>query len=270
MGLFYDFLIKYNVLRALGVVSIVISGTLGVIGYFDKCNNCKYLVIIASMIMVLALVFKEILEPSIRIRHNQLIRQNDRLLPLLSNIEKAFELWLGQILELMDVDNTWRASFYIFDEGKGDYGCFRYVARMSKDPVLKKMGRMVFPANQGVIGKAWGKGACYFAYAPSNCCKNRETYALWLVNEFKYDYKTAIGIKMMARIIMGHVICDEAGNKCGVVIVESTLGANANSNSSKKRQAKFKYAISMVSNSLTKLAKLNSDYILCEEELQEE
>ena len=270
MGRFYDFLIKYNVLRVLGVVSIVISGTLGVIGYFDKCSNWKYSVTILSIIMMAALVCKEILEPGIRRRHNHLIRQNDRLLPLLSNIEKAFELWLEQILELMDVDKTWRASFYIFDEGKGNEGCFRFVARESKDPILKKRGRTLFNANQGVIGKAWEKGTSYFTYAPGKSCKNRDAYVSWLMDKFNYDYKTAIGIKMVAGVIMGHVVCDDADNKCGVVIVESTSGANANSYSSKKRQQKFKNAVRMVSNSLTKLAKLNSDYILCEEELQEE
>lgn len=269
MRKFYDILVKYYVFQALDVLAALSAVGIGVMTYIDKLSEYKTAGIIASFVMAVSPIVRRLFEPGIRKRHNELIMQNNRLLPLQTNIEKIFELWLAQILAIMRVDNTWRASFYVYDEGKGDDGCFRYVARMSNDPILKRKGRSLFPAGQGVIGKAWITGKCIFAYAQNKDCKTKESYILWLIEKFGFDYTTASKLRMRATIIMGHIVTDDSGKKCGVIIVESTSKARCNSQHSKEEQRLFKDAVKMTASSVAMLVKLNSEYILCEEELQE-
>ena len=265
----YDILVKYWVFQILDVLAILSAIGIGVVTYIDKVSEFKAAGILASVIIAVSPIVRRVLEPGVRKRHNELIKQNNRLLPLQNNIEKIFELWLAQILAIMRVDNTWRASFYVYDEGKGDDGCFRYVARMSNDPILKRKGRLFFPASQGVIGKAWITGKCISAYAQNKDSKTKESYILWLIEKFGFDYNTASKLRTQPNIIMGHIVTDDAGKKCGVIIVESTSKARCNSQHSKEEQRLFKNAVKMTSSSVAMLVKLNSEYILCEEELQE-
>lgn len=269
MRKFYDVLVKWYVFQVLDILAILSAIGIGVITYIDKTSEYKAIGIIASVFIAVSPILRRMFEPGIRNRHNELIKQNNRLLPLQNNIEKIFELWLSQILAIMRADNTWRASFYVYDEGKDGDGCFRYVARMSNDPILKKKGRSLFPASQGVIGKAWITGKCVYAYAKNKDCQSKESYISWLIKEFSFDYNTASNLRMQPNIIMGHVAIDDSGKKCGVIIVESTSKARHDSQHSKDVQRLFKKGVSMASGSIATLVKMNSEYILCEEELQE-
>lgn len=219
---------------------------------------------IASSIIACVPWVKSMFEPSIRKKIRDLEDENARLLPLKGNVEKMFEVWLEQVLDILNLDDSWRASFYMYDEKNAGKSTFRFVARASDDPLRAQQGREEFPAEEGVIGQAWKRCGLASYYATASALKTKDKYIAEIVKKCGIPIDTAKALSMISARILSHVVCDKDGKKKGVLVIESTKPGKKTG-----RQAfemEFTSLVKSISEYLAKLSALNADYVLCQEE----
>lgn len=184
------------------------------------------------------------------------------------NVESIFGVWLNLILGEMKMDGECRASFYVWD----DKGCagneFVYLARESRDPVLKRKGRDRFPGTQGVISEAWHDNNGMASYFASKNVKTDADVVDDMVKRYGFSQSAAAGLTMKSRVILGHVIAGRQG-KLGIVVMESLLKVNKK----EKREAYQKRCadvVKKVTPHITRLFEIYSNSMFKQEDPTEE
>lgn len=256
------FCVKFHMSTILNWIALIAA-----VGALWLTVALKDIRLVSVSIVALIPWIKTLYTPTLERQLDELNKENGQLRPLKDNLEKIFGVWLDQVLDMMGLDKTWRASFYIYDERNAGSDLFRFVSRKSDDPTLEAKGRLEFPASEGVIGISWKRGSFASYYATSKSIESRNQYAGEMLRNFNMNYDTAIRLTMMAACIMSHVICDVDGRKKGVLVIESSKCVKLGRRDA--LEAKCKKVVLDVEKYLSKLGAITADYVLCQEELVE-
>jgi len=115
----------------------------------------------------------------------------------------------------LGLSDTERISVYKFEEG-----AFVMLGRYSKNPEYCKRGRGQYPANEGIIAKAWQNGEAFVANLPDPCTEE-ERYLDEMKNTWGINKSTARNFKMKSRCYYGFAIENSEQQRIAVVIIES-------------------------------------------------
>lgn len=115
----------------------------------------------------------------------------------------------------LKISDTERVSVYKFEEG-----AFVMLGRYSKNPEYCKRGRGRYPANEGIIAKAWQNGEAFVANLPDPRTEE-ERYLDEMKNTFGINKSTARNFKMKSRCYYGFAIENAEQQRIAVVIIES-------------------------------------------------
>jgi hypothetical protein len=122
----------------------------------------------------------------------------------------------------MRCNNSDRVSLYIHD-GKD---AFIRHARYAQNPTLRGSGRVKYPDNEGVVGRAWANGSDTLFLAPADCTGNNWAKAMRDKGGLRTKTK-AQDMRMKSASLMAHRLWDAAGHRpCGVLVFESELFRN--------------------------------------------
>jgi len=111
--------------------------------------------------------------------------------------------------------HTERISFYIHD-GKA----FVLQGRYSDNPHYNKTGRLIYPDDQGCIGRAYANGEWFVNDIPDYDA-SREAYLDRLQREYSIDKRTARAMRMKSRSLYGYGLENHRGHKVAVIVFES-------------------------------------------------
>jgi hypothetical protein len=175
-----------------------------------------------TVVWFLAAILLWLREPGTRQLERELHQSKETVDQLRSALEASkigYQGMFRQQLRSMSKDyrfgHTERISFYIHD-GKA----FVLQGRYSANPHFDKPGRLIYPDNQGCIGKAYAVGDFFITDLP-NFETDKRAYLDRLKNDYGIDKKTATSFKMQSRSLSGHSIENQGGHKVAVVIFES-------------------------------------------------
>lgn len=129
-----------------------------------------------------------------------------------AGIEQSIQVLIRKLANFSDrASNEDRISVYYCHDG-----VFIMLSRYSLQPLHGHAGRRVYPIDQGVIGKAWIKGA-----ARKELSADPDTWLRQQV-EMGYDEEQANNLTMRSRSIAAQRI-EVDGNAVGVLVLESML-----------------------------------------------
>jgi hypothetical protein len=119
--------------------------------------------------------------------------------------------------ETFDYGNTERITVYRHRGGNA----FQVMGRHSEDPELKRRGRPIYPADQGVLGRAWREKVAT-ADLPDPKANPDEYYRV-LEDEWGISREVAEDFTMQSRSLVACTILEPKGiDPVAVVVVEST------------------------------------------------
>lgn len=129
---------------------------------------------------------------------------------------------LLSLAEQLQFDGNDRISLYKYEHDK-----FIMLGRHAERPDLRKPGRGVYSADQGVIGGAWksGNGSC-FVDDLSDPADDLENYINENSVRFQVSREITIGMSMKSRTIAAFCLKDHGGLGRAAVIVFESLAVN--------------------------------------------
>jgi hypothetical protein len=122
---------------------------------------------------------------------------------------------LKVLTRIVSFGDTDRISLYRYDRREGK---FIMIARHSSNPRLKQPGRVIYPENQGCIGKAWEQSICFVDLPEPGTSQYYQVHE----TEWNMDRETVDSITMKSRTIGGISIDNLNGEKTAVLIFEGT------------------------------------------------
>ena len=108
-----------------------------------------------------------------------------------------------------------RVSIYKFEEDT-----FIMLGRYSKNPEYCKRGRGQYPANEGIIARAWQNGEAFVANLPDPC-NEEDRYLEEMKNTWGINKSTVRNFKMKSRCYYGFAIENAEQQRIAVVVIES-------------------------------------------------
>ena len=145
--------------------------------------------------------------------------QKKQLETELSSRKKGYSRILNDELkvltQILNFGETERISLYTHDRRDRK---FIMVARHSSNPRYKQPGRVIYPENQGCIGRVWEQSSCFVELPEPETPQYFQTHQ----DEFNMDRKVVESIVMKSRTIGGISIDDRDGEKSAIIIFEST------------------------------------------------
>ncbi|MCM6761380.1 hypothetical protein NB037_03025 [Rathayibacter sp. ZW T2_19] len=128
-------------------------------------------------------------------------------------LEKSVDAMLIRIAQHCDLLATHQRVSVYFHHGSS----FVMLSRHSANPALKESGRGIYPDHQGYIATTWQQGETLVR-------RQKAVRAEWeeeLCRNQKFDKRTAAGLRMQARSLVGYRLSYN-GQALGVLIMEST------------------------------------------------
>lgn len=156
----------------------------------------------------------------VRPTYSQLLEERDDAISLAEQRATIMESILGGVVDQLCVASglngfNYRASLYCHGDAS-----FILLVRTSRNPELRKIGRVRYPENQGVIGKAWTDGQAAFL----GLLADRAAWEQQMVDQ-GIEPETASSLQMQSRSIVGVRIDDTSKSPpepFGVIVLEST------------------------------------------------
>jgi hypothetical protein len=138
----------------------------------------------------------------------ELEAENESLRNLIRSFGSDYpDIWAGKLQVLgeeLGFTGDDRVSLYRYDETDQT---FSMVARHSEHPDLRKPGRSVYPAGQGVIGRAWNaSGGCAFVDDLPDPTTDGDGYRRISDRDWNLPTKVLLGLAMHSRTIGAYAL----------------------------------------------------------------
>ena len=170
-------------------------------------------------------------------RVSELEQELDRLSARLSDNEAEMEKWVHQLKDLVSgvlydlckelgfgtgEKHLDRLTIYAHEADAGGGGRFVPFGRVSFNPAFEKLGRQVYPDDQGIIAQAWLHGEAFEPEMP-DFREDPEAYYR-RCEELRMPREAIDNIRMKSQFYYGKRIHDESGRtRLAVVILESKI-----------------------------------------------
>lgn len=142
----------------------------------------------------------------------------NELATLRQGVSDGFHRFLAHISEYLGCGNQERISLYVIRSVDGA-GEVELMQRYSLSGELGKLGRSKYKITEGVIGRAWKDGDCYFTNLPDPK-HDFKSYKKMQKDEFGYSEEIIKKFSMKARTYFAYKIANK--DDCpGFVVIES-------------------------------------------------
>jgi len=142
----------------------------------------------------------------------------NELATLRQGVSNGFHRFLAHIFEYLGCGSQERISLYVIRSVDGS-GEVELMQRYSLNGEFGKLGRSKYKINEGVIGRAWKDGTCYFTNLPDPE-RDFKSYKKQQKDEFGYSEEIVRKFSMKARTYFAFKIANK--DDCpGFVVLES-------------------------------------------------
>lgn len=220
IGSWFDYYVP-EVLKALGTVAIAAVGLLqgraeGLTWFISSWPG--FIFLLAAVFTLLGTIWSVKRARATR----PLKQENEKLKETLKSVgEHYFELCSAELSKILQntlgYGHTERISVYRF-RGEG----FQIMGRYSERRDYNERGRIVYPADEGVIQRAWKGNGKAVAHLPDPH-KEPERYYDALEKDWNIDRGTAKNFTMPSRQLVARVVYEPKDrHRVAIVVVEST------------------------------------------------
>lgn len=196
---------------AQGVISI--GETLS---YFGINIIATVIVSVGVIGTIIASIVEAVSIKDIEIQNQKIASLEETLSFYQSSLDAIIERKLIEIIDSLGLDDRCRISLYRYEEHTDE---FCILGRYSKNPIFDQKGRSKYPANQGVIGKAWNEKTHFHTFGDYE--KDKKT---WKREHKKLGVFVSVAnrLNMKSVEMYGFAVDDiRAEKRIAVIIIES-------------------------------------------------